>query len=169
MPIFALLACLVAASGAYAEPITISRAIPYSEHSGAREEIKQQCLLDTQIPQHIESAARGKLDVVVTTDDLETVPGKTLVVEITRVYAPRGGGFVSGGHSVLVHFELRENGAILASKDRNRRTSQGFSTCGSLKRVSNALGRDIVGWLQQVMSDDLVVSDERVSSNDYVH
>ena len=149
-----LIVCFVDASGAYAEPITISRAIPYSEHSGAREEIKQQCLLDTQIPQYIESAARGKLDVVVTTDDLETVPGKTLVVEIKSVYAPRGGGFVSGGHSVLVHFELRENGEVLAAKDRNRRTAQGFSTCGSLKRVSDALGRDIVGWLQQVIADD---------------
>jgi hypothetical protein len=167
--LFVLIVCFVAASGANAEQITISRVVPFSENSGARDEIKQKCMLETQIPQHIKLAAKGKLDVVVTTDDLETVAGKILVVEITGVDAPRGGGFARGGQSMLVHAELRENGVVLASKDRRRRTAQGFSTCGSLNRVSNALGQDIVGWLQQIVAEDQVVADDRASRNEFVN
>ena len=149
-----LIACLVSASGASVETITIGRVVPYSDNSGAREEIKRKCMFDTQIPEQIAMAARGQLDIVITDEDLETIAGKVLIMEITEVIAPRGGGFVNSGQSAMVHFELREDGRIIASKDRRRNTMQGFSTCASLKRVSRALGMDIARWLQQSITED---------------
>lgn len=81
-------------------------------------------------------------------DPLKSAKGKVLVLEITHVVAPGGGGF-SGSKSATVSGELKENREVIGSLTASRTASFGMSygTCSMLKRIAKKLGKDIATWL----------------------
>jgi hypothetical protein len=143
------LSLIVFMSPASAETITLAGSIPFSEFSGATDKVKNECKFQTRLPAYVKSAAKRKVDVVLSKDSLDDVDGKILVLEITNVYAPGGGGY-SGSKNATVSGELKENGEVIGSFTARRRTLIGMmpGTCSMLKRVSKKLGEDIAGWLR---------------------
>ena len=136
-------------SPASAETITLAESIPFSEFSGATDKVRNECKFQTRLPAYVKSAAKRKIDVVLSKESLDDVEGKVLVLEITNVYAPGGGGY-SGSKNATVSGELKENGDVIGSFTARRRTLIGMmpGTCSMLKRVSKKLGQDIADWLR---------------------
>ncbi len=133
-----------------ADSITIAKAIPFSEFSGATQSVMNECKFETRLPAYIKKAAKKKVDVVLSTKPLEEVLGKVLFLEITNVNAAGGGGY-SGSKSATVSGELKENGELIGSVTVRRRTLIGMmpGTCSMLKRVAKKMGSDIAGWLAE--------------------
>jgi len=141
-------------SFALADSITIAKSIPFSEFSGATESVINKCKFETRLPAYIKSAAKKKVDVVLSTKLLEEVVGKVLFLEITNVHAAGGGGY-SGSKSATVSGELKEDGEVIGSVTVRRRTLIGMmpGTCSMLKRIAKKIGSDIAGWLVEPTKD----------------
>ena len=94
-------------------------------------------------------------------DSAKLVPKKPssglyLNLVITQVHAP-GGGMFSGPKWIEARGELLRGGKQLRSF-RAKRTSggPGAGTCAMLARVTNAMGKDIAGWLQNENAGSLL-------------
>ena len=139
---------ILAASAAQAETITIGRVAPFGENSGASNNVKAECKLETRIPEYIVKAAKDDISIVTTSESLVAVEGPVMIVTIAYVHAS-GGGNWSGGKRVRVDIVLRENGETVDSTTIQRSSRTGFGTCAILKKITRVLGEDIVAWLQQ--------------------
>lgn len=139
---------------ALADSITIAKSIPFSEFSGATQSVMNECKFETRLPAYIKSAAKKKVDVVLSTKPLEEALGKVLFLEITNVNAAGGGGY-SGSKSATVSGELKENGEVIGSVMVRRRALIGImpGTCSMLKRVAKKMGSDIAAWLVEPTKD----------------
>ena len=152
-----VLSFLVLTSSANADTVTIAEATPFSETSGATDNVKKECNIQGRLPKHIKSYAKKHTDIIATTEDLENVEGKVLFLEFEHVYAPGGGGY-SGSKSVSVAGELKENGEVIASLTADRSTIIGMmpGTCSMLRRVAKKLGQDIGKWLEEPKMDSML-------------
>ena len=144
----------VIVSSARADTVTISDSTPFAEDSGASDSVKNECKFETRLPRYIKDKGKKRVDVVLSSEPLESVKGKVLFLEVTNVFALGGGGY-SGSKSVTVVGELKENGELIGSLTARRRTLMGWTpgTCSMLKRVSKKLGEDIAGWLVEPTMD----------------
>lgn len=147
----------LSASLVNADTVTISKETPFTDDSGASDNVKRECKLEERLPKYIKSYAKKHSDVVFTTDSLDSVEGKTLHLEIDHVFAPGGGGY-SGAKTVSVVGELRENGEVIASltADRAAIFSMTPGTCSMLKRAVKKLGQDIGAWLETPEMDSML-------------
>ena len=131
--------------------------IPFAEGSGASDKVKDECTLDTRLPQFIAEAAGRGVKVVVGPAPEEGAVGKFLYIEFTHVLGP-GGGAWSGPKSVSVKGELIENGEVIGSFIGSRYSTGGAfggykGTCSILGRCIKALGKAIAGWLKSPTMD----------------
>ena len=139
---------------AMADTITLAKSVPFAEDSEVRDSVKDECKMQTRLPTVIKKASRRWADVKLTSEPLENVEGKVLVLEFTNVFA-LGGGAYSGSKSAIVEGELRENGEVIGSVKVRRRSMVGMmpGTCSIMKRIVNKIGEDIAGWLKAPTMD----------------
>ncbi|MBI1951976.1 MAG: hypothetical protein HYS34_11525 [Acidobacteria bacterium] len=157
-PLVVILASVVftpatVAAKASAAVVTVSTVIPFAEHSGVIATVKQECQLQTRLPEFIQSSAKDDPQVVLTADPIEQDKGRVLVLEIVSVVGS-GGGAWSGPKSVTVKGELREEGKVIGSFTAARYSGGGAwggfkGTCSIFGRCVKVLGEDIAGWLKK--------------------
>ena len=151
------LACAgLQAAAVQAETITLSRVLKFAESSGATDNVKAECTLDTRLPGFVKSFASG-MNIVLADDVGESTEGKVLHIEITHVIGP-GGGAWSGSKSVTVEGKLTENGEVLGTFTAMRYSGGGAfggykGTCSILGRCIKAIGKDIAAWLKSPTMD----------------
>lgn len=148
---------LIASFAQAKDVVTISELTPFAADSGATDAVKEECGFEERLPKYLKSYAKTHTDVVFTTEDLATVEGKTLYIEVTHVYAPGGGGY-SGAKSVEVEGELREGEEVVASFTLDRAALFGITpgTCSMLKRVAKKMGKDLATWLEAPEMDAML-------------
>lgn len=125
----------------------------FAEGSGASNDVKESCKLDTRLPQFIEDFAKRGVEVVIGPDPGDDAEGKILYLEFSNIVG-FGGGAWSGAKSVTVRGELKENGETIGSFTAARYTSGGAfggfkGTCSMLGRCIKSLGKDIATWLKK--------------------
>lgn len=137
------------------DPVSIVESVSYSATSGATLAVKQECIIDRQLPEFIESYA-SRYDIAVERDNRKAMGksarGKVLELEFSQVYG-MGGGAWSGAKSVTVTGTLKENGKTLGNFIGTRVSGGGAfggykGTCSILGRCVKTLGDDIARWLQ---------------------
>jgi hypothetical protein len=153
----ALAACsaLVVASPALAEVTKVQRSIAFAEGSGASDAVRNECALETKVPDFIKQFAGDSVELVDAA--LDPRKGRVLKMEITEVHAP-GGGAYSGPKWMTVKGELLENGKPLGSFRAKRFSTGGAfggfkGTCAIIGRCTKAIGQDIAGWLRSPTRD----------------
>ncbi len=141
-------------SSAQADTVTISDSTPFAEDSGASDAVKAECKFETRLPNYIKKAAKKPVDIKLSAEPLESVEGRVLYLESTKVFA-LGGGPYSGSKSVTVSGELKENGEVIGSLTARRRSLIAMlpGTCRLLKRIAKKLGEDIAIWLTEPTMD----------------
>ena len=141
------------ADKAPAAVVTVSQAAPYAENSGVADVVKNECQLDTRLPEFIRDFAKDDPKVVLTADPLEKAGGRVLVLQISSVTGLSGGAW-SGPKSVVVKGELKEGGKVIGSFTAARFSTGGAfavlkGTCTIFGRCIKTLGQDIAGWLKK--------------------
>lgn len=122
----------------------VQRTIPFDASAGGGEKVRQECQIQTHVPEALREAAGD----VVLVDKLDN-KGRVLELSISEVHAP-GGGIFSGPKWMAVSGKLYEKSKMIGSF-RAKRLSTGASlrgTCATLQRCSRAIGQDIAQWLE---------------------
>lgn len=155
-----LLATLLGSSSATAleGELTILKPIEFGETAIVREEVRDQCQLQTRLPEFIAEYAKQEVEDIVFSESVsDKTPGKVLIVEITDV--SETGNFWTGRSGALtIRAELREDGEVIGTF-RSRRATQGGAfggykgRCAFLGRCAKALGRDVAKWLEDPVMD----------------
>lgn len=149
----AAIAWVAGAAPARAGVVKVQTTIPFSEGSGASQNVQDECQLETKVPAYLNQYS----------DEVELVSGATgsagrvLELEITEVHAP-GGGTFSGAKSMSVSGTLREDGRKVGSFTARRYSGGGVfggykGTCGIVARCAKTIGKDISRWLQDPNMD----------------
>lgn len=131
--------------------------VPFADDSGATSNVKEECTLETRLPQFIAEAAKRGVKVVVGAAPEEGAAGKYLHLEFVHILGA-GGGAWSGPKSVTVEGELIENGEVIGSFTASRYSTGGAfggykGTCSILGRCIKAIGKDIAAWLRSPSMD----------------
>jgi hypothetical protein len=138
---------------AMASAISISKRVAYGADSGVPDKVRKECVIDSQLPDFIETYA-SKNDIAVVQKDAAVSSkdkGRVLVVEFSDVVGASGGAW-TGAKTVSVSGELFDNGKKVGSF-KGRRSSGGGAwgaykgTCSILGRCVKTLGKDISDWL----------------------
>jgi hypothetical protein len=140
-----LLVATLAPAIAHAGGVTVSREIAYAKAATVREQVRNECGLQTVIPAAI---AQNFVDV-------ELVDGRgNLELEITDAHGPGGGAF-SGPKWVEVKGTLRRGGKTLDFRAKRFSAMDMFSggTCGILAKCGRSIGKDIAAWLTNPTPD----------------
>ncbi len=134
------------------EPIFIDTVTNYSKSAMVPVAVRNECALQSQLPEFVESYAnRSGVSVVRKGAVSSKSEGRVLEMEIVDLIGT-GGGAWSGTKSVTVEGRLYEGGKMIGSF-RGRRLSGGGvfggykGTCSILGRCVEALGKDISVWL----------------------
>ncbi len=143
----ALAAVLLGAGTAQAASIRVPERIEYASGSSVRDAIRNECALQTMIPQAIARSA----------SNVQLVPGKKrdLELSITDVHGP-GGGVFSGPKWVEVTGRLRRGSKVVGSFRAKRVSATDVfagGTCGILAKCARSVGADIGAWLQNPTMD----------------
>jgi len=139
----AIVAALVSLPLAAAAQVKVPEKIAFEKGVPVTTAVKNECALETKIPQYVKSAAgsagKGALDM-----------------KITGLLAP-GGGTFSGPKSVTVSGTLRDGGKVVGSFVARRNASAGAfgggGTCNMLDRCAKAIGKDVATWLKSPTMD----------------
>ncbi len=132
------------------DDVKILREISFSSDAIVREAVKQECNIQTDVPQYIEANS----DRVQLVDGPLGTNGRVLDLTIVAARAT-GGGYLSGGKWVTLEGVLTENGRKIGNFKAKRFTIGyvNFSACGAARRCSKALGKDIAEWLENPQMD----------------
>jgi hypothetical protein len=136
------------------KPVAVARTITFSEESGVRDAVRDQCNLQTKTPKFIKKFGKTYNVNVKLVDDLEASSiDRKLHVTITEVHAPGGGAF-SGPKWMQVEGKLTVNGKVIATVKDKRGTTGGYfavykGTCAIIGRCTEAIGKDLALWLQK--------------------
>lgn len=143
---FALAFVSMPAALAANPPVQIAKVIPYQGDEVGSANVRQ-CDWNSRLSYQLASQSRGQ--VVATTQDLTTLPGRTLRMAITRAHTA-GGGSISGPKWGRVEGELWENGQMIGNFSIKRASNRPFtlSECGPLRKIANVLAEDIAEWLK---------------------
>lgn len=141
-------------------PLTVPRSVPFAASAGVTDEVRNECLLESNLAEHLRSALSDKYQTVSQADRItSTTPGRTLTAKITQILAP-GGGAYSGPKNFTVEGVLRDNGRVIGSfTARRERVSvprpgtvavgPSASTCGILLQLSKTMSKDIAQWARE--------------------
>ena len=132
------------------DDVKILREISFSSDAIVREAVKQECNIQTDVPQYIEANS----DRVQLVDGPLGTNGRVLDLTIVAARAT-GGGYLSGGKWVTLEGVLTENGRKIGNFKAKRFTIGyfNFRACGAARRCSKALGKDIAEWLENPQMD----------------
>ncbi len=122
---------------------SVGKKIPYHPQSGASNNVKESCALDTKIP---EIFAEAIPDVSVGGG------GARLELMIRDVHAPPAGAF-SGPKWVTIYGTLKRGGREVGSFRAKRNTVWGSGTCGMLYKCVGAIADDVSEWLKNPTKD----------------
>ena len=151
-----VLAALVASASvlsaprvAAAEATKILRSIPIAANAPVPAAVRDQCQLQSKVPEFIQQAAGSSVELV--DGALDRKKGRVLELEITEVHAPGGGGF-SGPKWMSVKGELYDKGKQIGSFRAKRYSTGGAfagfkGTCSIIGRCTKAIGADVASWL----------------------
>ena len=134
---------------AAAETTKIQRSIPFAANASVPAAVRDQCELQTKVPEFIAQSAGSSVELV--DGALDRKKGRVLALEITEVHAPGGGGF-SGPKWMTVKGELYDKGKQIGSFRAKRYSTGGAfggfkGTCAIIGRCTKAVGGDIASWL----------------------
>ena len=152
---FAFLLTSLAHAGKKGPAVTISQELEFAEASGASDKVKNECTLETRLPQFIKDYAKS-MDVTLA-EVSDTTEGRVLHLEIVDVVGASGGAW-SGSKAVTVDGKLTENGEVIGTFVARRYSGGGGfagmkGTCSILGRCIKALGSDIAKWLAEPTMD----------------
>jgi len=143
------------ATAASAQTVRMPSSIPFASDAKVRQAVKDQCQLQTRIPQYIAEFA-GQVELA----DDPGRSGRVLDMKIDEVRTA-GGGLYSGSKWINVSGVLRENGKQIADF-KGRRSTIGyfnFTACSAAARCARALGKDIAGWLENPRPNTVLGTD----------
>jgi len=110
-------------------------------------EFMKECDWAAELPAHLVEYSQGL--VVLTDQDLQNLPGRTLRLRIMHMRSADGGGF-SGPKWATVRAELFQDGKLVGQYQPYRQTMTLFrGGCSSLSKISDALAGDIATWLRR--------------------
>ncbi len=133
------MAAALFAAGPALAAVTVPSRIPIAKTATVRQPVREQCRIQTQIPEAIANSSA----------DVQLVEGSAnLALEITGVHAP-GGWIFSGPKWIEVKGTLTKGGQPLSFRAKRFSAFDPFAggTCGILAKISRALGADIAAWL----------------------
>jgi hypothetical protein len=147
---------LLLAGGSGAEQsgsIQVLRTIPFASESGVSQKVKDECQLETKVPQFLSSYSKS----VELVDGPLGPAGRVLELKITQVHAP-GGGAWSGAKSMTVKGTLRQDGEEIGNFIASRYSGGGAfggykGTCAIVGRCAKTIGKDIAAWLKNPGKD----------------
>ena len=142
-------AFVLAALPASAQTTKVQRAIPYAANAAVPPAVRDQCALQTKVPEFLAQSAGSAVELV--DGALNRKAGRVLEMEITEVHAPGGGAF-SGPKWMSVNGTLYDRGKQIGSFRAKRYSTGGAfggfkGTCAIIGRCGKAIGQDIAGWL----------------------
>lgn len=117
----------------------IAKKIKYHPMSGASPTVKEECKLDTKIPE-VFAATLPDVKLV------DKPSGRRLELTIRDVHAPPGGIF-SGPKWVRIDGELKSGGKTLGSFRAKRNTVTGGGNCGMLDKIIGVIAEDVATWI----------------------
>jgi hypothetical protein len=140
---------LAALPAAAADTTKLARSIPFAANASVPAAVREQCSLQTKVPEFIQQAGGSSVELV--DGALNRKAGRVLEMEITEVHAPGGGGF-SGPKWMTVKGELYDKGKQIGSFRAKRYSTGGAfggfkGTCAIIGRCTKAIGSDIASWL----------------------
>lgn len=140
-------------------PILITADVPYREGVGG-ELIRDECHFGQYLSQSIVRHADGAVVV----GDSEDGTGRNLHLVVTKAHAA-GGGAISGPKWGRIYGELKEDGKVVGNFTLKRSTNRPFTfrACTTLEQIADALGGDVVRWLQAPTFDPQLT--EEVAAN----
>jgi hypothetical protein len=146
-----------AISIAQADTFTVPTDVPFASGVDVTDAVRNECTLQTRLPQFIAEGAEKGVDVVLGDAPAENATGKVLQLEFTNILG-FGGGAWSGPKSVTVSGKLYENGQLIGSFVASRYSTGGAfagfkGTCSILGRCVKTLGTDIARWLKKPAMD----------------
>ena len=133
-------------AGAASAQVQVLKKIEYAAQTGASRAVKEECKLDTTIPEAL-AAASSEIKLV-----NKFGGGKRLELLIRDVHAP-GGGIFSGPKWVTIYGTLKQGGKEIGSFRAKRNSLSGSGTCGMLGRSVAAISDDVAEWLKSPTKD----------------
>ncbi len=156
----ALLVALFAAPLAEADgTLALLKPVGFAEDAIVRDAVRDECQLQTKVPDYIAQAAKASPHQIQYTADIDSAgPGRSLTVEIVDI-GEFGNAFTGRQKSMTLEGELREGGQVIGSFRARRQTMGGMwggykGNCSFLHRCAKSLGKDIVKWLNNPGMDD---------------
>ncbi|MHC4714793.1 MAG: hypothetical protein ACYTAN_16235 [Planctomycetota bacterium] len=127
------------------DDVEVLRSIPFSSDARARESVKEQCKIQTDVPRFIDKYS----DRVRLVDGPLRTNGRILDLTIVAARAT-GMGYLSGAKWVTVEGILTENGREIGNFTAKRSTlgTFSFTACRSARRCAKAVAKDIAEWLE---------------------
>lgn len=132
--------------------VTIAKIIPYKKGAPIAVNIRQECNLNSQLSEFIQSYGQERSIGVARTARINTKEkGNTLHVEIVNAVS-QGNAFLGHRKFTQVEGTLYEKGKKIAAFTAARFSGGGFfggykGSCSVLGRTVKTLGKDIAGWL----------------------
>ncbi len=138
----------VASATNSAGAISIQTQIPYSKNNRIARNIKEECGLETSLPNYL-VAAVGNIKTVKKLS--KSSKGKVLIIEITDAISS-GNAFIGHRKSATVTGTLYKNGKKVASFTAGRISGGGMwggfkGSCSVLNRIMKVVAKDISKWL----------------------
>ena len=135
------------ASAVAGDVIRTSPTITLRDGYAGYPEFMKECDWAAELPAHLVEYSQGL--VVLTDQDLQNLPGRTLRLRIMHMRSADGGGF-SGPKWATVRAELFQDGKLVGQYQPYRQTMTLFrGGCSSLSKISDALAGDIATWLRR--------------------
>ena len=138
--------------------IKIAFSIPFSKNNTIKNNIKEECNLNTKLSENISAYASNIARIDKPEPDKG---GKVLMIEVTDAISAGGGiaGIPSGAFnkkhkkSLTIKGELFDDGKPIGSFIGHRKTGGGFfgsykGSCMVLNRATEVLGKDVGKWLK---------------------
>jgi hypothetical protein len=152
--VFAIVVLLPLSGYAGGGTITIQKTAPFEKDLAVPAAVRDECQLETKIPDFTEEFAKGAFDKIVMADSVsEKTPGKAVKITITDLAGTRG-GIYSGPKFVSIKATLWQDGKVIGTLASSRSTSGGAwggykGTCSLLGRCAKTLGKDVATWLKE--------------------
>jgi len=135
--------------------LSLQKRAVFEKGSGATDAVKNECNLETKIPEFVQSFAKKDFDKINMVDTASAgTPGKALSIRITGVSGSKG-GTTTGPKNLTIKGTLWQNGKVAGTFSASRFTTGGVSwigykgTCSMLGRCAKTLGKDVAGWLRE--------------------
>ncbi len=132
-----------------ADTVKVQRSIPFAATAQVPAAVRDQCQLQTKVPEFLSQSAGGSVELV--DGALNRRVGRVLEMEIIEVHSPGGGAF-SGPKWMTVKGTLYDRGKQIGSFRAKRYTTGGAfgafkGTCAIIGRCTKVIGQDVATWL----------------------